>query len=771
MWDEGCIQRHCRASRYGAGRGTTQLSRQAAATPLVPSPARGTPPPARRGAARGGVQSLGGPSQFYTMSGRQTAEASPDVVTGILTVQFHDVYALIEPGSTLSYVTPFVAMGFGIEPDHLHEPFLVSTLVGESITTTRVYRGCVVTVPRGRDIAVDIIELGIVDFDVIMGMDWLYSLFAKHYCKTRTIRLEFPNETVIERKVDNVVPRGQFISYFKAAKMVKKECIYHLVWVTDTNAEALSLESILVVNEFPDVFPNELPGIPPDMEIDLWIDVIPGTQPISIPPYRMAPAELNELKEQLKDLLEKGFIQKAVKFHWFDAYEKSFQELKSRLTIAPVLALPDGTEGFVVYCDASRANVVVDTLSQKSMGSLAHFESHQRPLAREVYHLASLGVRLANSNEGGVIVHNRAESSLVAEVKEKQFVDPILAQLKEEILKHKTTAFSFGMNDGTLQYQERLCVPDIEVFEKGSWQKLTLPASKGRTPKGWWIGSKHRNSNVEMGDEEHGLCGRVNLSIAFHPQTDGQAERMIQTLEDMLRACTLDFKGSWDDHLPLIEFSYNNSFHASIQMSPFEALYGRRCRSPIGRFKVGDAELIGPNLVHQAMEKVKIMKERLKTTQSCQKSYSDVRRRDLEFKEDNWVFLKVSPLKGIMRFGKKGKLSPRYVGPYKIIQRIVQLDYKLGLPYKMSLVHLVFHVSMLRKVVGDPSTIVPVETVEVNEELSYEEVLIAILDRQVRKLRNKEIASVKVLWRNQQVEEATWEAEDEMKRKYPHLFE
>ncbi|XP_070025981.1 uncharacterized protein [Nicotiana sylvestris] len=144
------------------------------------------------------------------------------------------------------------------------------------------------------------------------------------------------------------------------------------------------------------------------------------------------------------------------------------------------------------------------------------------------------------------------------------------------------------------------------------------------------------------------------------------------------------------------------------------------------------------------MEKVKMIKKRLKTVQSHQKSYSDVRRIDLEFKEDDWVFLKVSPMKGIMRFGKKGKLSSRYVGPYKIIQRIGQVAYKLKLPPEMSLVHPFFHVSMLKKVVGDPSTIVAIKTIEVNDELSYEEVPVAILDRQVQKLRNKKIASVKV---------------------------
>ncbi|XP_070004641.1 uncharacterized protein [Nicotiana sylvestris] len=209
------------------------------------------------------------------MSGCQTVEASPYFVTSILTVQSHDVCALIDPGSTLSYVTPFVAMEFEIEPDQLHEPFLVSTLVGESITAAQLYKGCVVTL-RGRNTTPDLIELGMVDFDVIMGMDWLYSCFAKFDCRTRTMRLEFPNEPVDEGKGDNVVPKGHLISYLKAAKIIKKGCIYHLVRVTDTDVEAPSLESVPVVNRFPDVFLDELPGIPPDREIDFGIDVMPG---------------------------------------------------------------------------------------------------------------------------------------------------------------------------------------------------------------------------------------------------------------------------------------------------------------------------------------------------------------------------------------------------------------------------------------------------------------------------------------------------------------
>ncbi|XP_070041086.1 uncharacterized protein [Nicotiana tomentosiformis] len=437
------------------------------------------------------------------MRGRQSSKASLDVVICILTVQSHDVSALIGPDYTLSYVTPYVAMEFGIEL----QP------VGESIIAGQVYKDCVVTV-HGRDTMDDLIELRMVNFDVIMGLDWLYSCFAKFDCRTRTIRFEFPTEPVIEWKEDNVVPNDRFISYLKATKMINKGCIYHLVWVTDTDDKAPTLESVLVVNEFMEVFPDEIHVIPPKREIEFGINVMPGTQPISIPPYRMAPAELREWKEQLKDLLEKGLIRPSgAKYFSKIDLRSEYHQLKIKEQDIPKTTLRTRYRHFEFLMLLAR---------------------NQRPLEKEVHRLASLGVRHADSSEGGVIVQKRVESSLVMEVKEKKFNDPLL----------------------------------------------------------------------------------------------------------------------------------------------------------------------------------------------------------------------VSPMKGVMQFGKKGKLSPMYVGPFKIIQRIGEVAYKLELPREMSLVHPVLHVSMLKKVVGDTWVIVLVETIEVNEELTYEEIPVVILDRQVQKLRSKEIASVKVLWRN-----------------------
>jgi hypothetical protein len=138
---------------------------------------------------------------------------------------------------------------------------------------------------------------------------------------------------------------------------------------------------------------------------------------------------------------------------------------------------------------------------------------------------------------------------------------------------------------------------------------------------------------------------RLNFSTAYHPQTDGQSERTIRILEDMLRLCVLDFKGNWINFLPLVEFAYNNSFQATIGMAPYEALYGRKCRSPLYWDEVGEKQLLGPEIVQDTKDKIALIRKRMLTAQSRQKSYADQHRRKLEFKVGDQVFLKVSPMK------------------------------------------------------------------------------------------------------------------------------
>ncbi|KAL5544529.1 hypothetical protein UlMin_008313 [Ulmus minor] len=169
-------------------------------------------------------------------------------------------------------------------------------------------------------------------------------------------------------------------------------------------------------------------------------------------------------------------------------------------------------------------------------------------------------------------------------------------------------------------------------------------------------------------------------------------------------------------------------------------------------------------------EAIKLIRERMKTAQDRQKSYADKRRRPLEFQVGDSVFLKIAPMKGVMRFGKRGKLSPRYIGPFEILEKVGKVAYRLALPPDLSSVHNVFHVSILKKYVPDPTHVLEHEPIEVHEDLTYEEQPVQILDRKEKTLRNKAIPLVKVLWRNHKVEEATWEREDEMRVKYPHLF-
>ncbi|KAH0636311.1 hypothetical protein KY290_036738 [Solanum tuberosum] len=468
-------------------------------------------------------------------------------------------------------------------------------------------------------------------------------------------------------------------------------------------------------------------------------------------------------------------------FLGLDGYFRSFQELKKRLTTPLVLTLPEGTQGFVlkiherncpthdlelavvvfalkiwhhylygVHVDMftdhkscqyvfgqkdlrhkgwlellkdynmsvlyhpDKAESVANALSRLSMASTSYVEKYMKELAKDVHRLAILGVRLMESNEGGVVVMNGAGSSLVSEVKEKQDQDPIWLELKENVHKQKVMAFEQG-GDGALRYQGRLCVPWVDkpqerIMEEAHSSRYSI--HPGRAPETQWYGSEYRSSRMEMGDEnmdfitglqrsrrQHDsiwvIVDQMTKSSHFLPiktthSTEDYAklylqevvrlhgvpvsiisdrERTIQTLEDMLRACVIDFKGEDADLL----------------------LDGLRLH----------------DLVHQGMEKV------------------------------------------------KGKLSPKYIGPYNISKRISNVTYELELPQELAAVHPVFHVSMLKKCMGNPSHIIPTQDIDIKDSLSYEEIPVQILDRQVCKLKTKKVASVKVLWRNQFIEEAT----------------
>jgi hypothetical protein len=255
------------------------------------------------------------------------------------------------------------------------------------------------------------------------------------------------------------------------------------------------------------------------------------------------------------------------------------------------------------------------------------------------------------------------------------------------------------------------------------------------------------------------LGSKLIRSSAYHPQTDGQTERVNQILEDMLRACIIHYGTSWDKCLALAEFSYNNSYQSSLQMAPFEALYGRRCRTPLSWSETGEHKIFGPDLVVEAEDKVKIIQANLKIAQSRQKSYADKRRKPLQFQAGDFVYLRVSPTKGVQRFGIKGKLAPRYVGPFEILKVCGPVAYKIRLPSQLAAIHDVFHVSQLKKCIKVPTEIIETTAIEIEPDLSYTEQPIQILDTKERVTRRKTVKMYKILWDHHTEEEATWETE------------
>nr|GEX81586.1 putative reverse transcriptase domain-containing protein [Tanacetum cinerariifolium] len=216
---------------------------------------------------------------------------------------------------------------------------------------------------------------------------------------------------------------------------------------------------------------------------------------------------------------------------------------------------------------------------------------------------------------------------------------------------------------------------------------------------------------------QNALDTNLDISTTYHPQTDGQSERTIQTLEDMLHACAIDFGKGWVSHFPLVEFSYNNSYHASIKAAPFEALYGRKCRSPICWTEFRETQILGPKLIQETTEKIVQIKQRMQAAHDRQKSYADLKRKPMEFQVRDKVMLKVSPWKGVVRFGKRGKLNPRYVGPFKVLEKIGKVAYKLKLPEELSRVHNTFYVSNLKKFHADEPLAIPLDGLHFDDKL------------------------------------------------------
>ncbi|GJY71358.1 putative reverse transcriptase domain-containing protein [Tanacetum coccineum] len=517
-----------------------------------------------------------------------------------------------------------------------------------------------------------------------------------------------------------------------------------------------------------------------------------------------------------------SLTQKKVKFDWGDKQEAAFQLLKEKLCSAPILALPEGSEDFIVYCDASikglgavlmqREKIWRHYLYRTKCTVFSDHKSLQHILDQKELNMRQLWVLELLSDYDWEIRYHPGKANVVVDALSKKDRDQPLRvralvmtiglNLPKQILEAQTEAMKpknikaedvGGMirkdipkeklkprTDGTLCLHGRSWLPcygDLRTvimheshkskysIHPGSekmyqdMKKLYFKAEHQRPPSllvqpeipQWKWDNITMDFVMKLLKSSQGydtiwvIVDRLTKSAIFVLMREidpmerleriylkvvtrhgipiliicdrDPSEGTIQTLEDMLRACVFDFGNGWVKHLPLVEFSYNNSYHTSIKAAPFETLYGRKRRSPVCWADVGEVQLTGPDIVQEITEK------------------------PMEFQVGDKVMLKVSPWKGVVRFGKRGKLNPRYVGPFKVLAKAGAISYKLELSQELSRVHNTFHVSNLKK--------------------CYAEEPVEIMDREVKRLKQSRIPIIKVRWNSRRGPEFTWEREDQ----------
>nr|GEU67504.1 reverse transcriptase domain-containing protein [Tanacetum cinerariifolium] len=386
---------------------------------------------------------------------------------------------------------------------------------------------------------------------------------------------------------------------------------------------------------------------------------------------------------------------------WLSKAEAAFQLLKQNLCSAPILALPEGSENFVVYCDVLHKRLGAVLMQKEKVIAYA-----SRQLKCVVFTDHKILQHILDHKELNMRQRRWLELNMYQDLKKLYWWLNIKAEIATYVSKCLTCA------KVKIEYQKPsglLVQPEIPQWK---WENITMDFVT-KLPK------TAKSLNKALGT-------RLDMSTTYHPETDGQSERTIQTLENMLRACVLDF----------------------------------------GK----DRQFTSPEIVHETTEKIVQIKSRIQAARDRQKSYADVRQKPLEFQVGDKVMLKVSLWKGVTRFGKRGKLNPRYIGPFKISARVGTVAYRLKLPEQLSRVHSMFHVSKLKKCMVDEPLAIPLDEIQVDDKLNFIEKPVKIIDREVKRLKQSRIPIVKVRWNSRRGPEFTWEREDQMQKKYPHLF-
>nr|GEX42381.1 putative reverse transcriptase domain-containing protein [Tanacetum cinerariifolium] len=888
--------------------------------------------------------------------GRAGTNPDSNVVTGTFLLNNRYASILFDTGANRSFVSTAFSSQIAITPTTLYHYYDVELADGRIIGLNSILRGYTLNFPN-HPFNIDLIPVELSSFDAIIGMDWLAKYNAVIVCAEKIVRIPWGNDILIvhgDGSDRGNETRLNIISCAKTQKYIQKGYHVFLAHITTNETEDKSekkrLEDVPIVRNFPKVFIEDFPGLPPTRQVKFQIDLIPGVAPIVMPfGLTNAPAVFMDLMNRVcKPYLDEFVIvfiddiliysknkkeheehlgltnafrtryghyefqiaksmtkltRKGVKFDSDEKQESAFQLLKQKLCSAPILALPEGSEDFVVYYDASHKGLgavlmqrdnVISYVSRQLKIYEKNYTTHDLELGSVVFALniwrhylyetkctvftdhkslqnildqKELNMRQCrwlellsdydceihyHPGKENVVADALSQKERIKRIRVRALVMTIGLELPKQILNAQTETRKpeniknedvGGMlvenskdpeklrtekleprADGTLCVNGRSwfhVMADITTYvskcltcakvkvehqrpsgllvqpkiPEWKWDNIAmdfvmkLPKSSQGYDTIWVIVDQLTKSTifVPMRETDHmeklarmylqdvkllqkALGTNLDMSIAYHPETEGQSERTIQTLEDMLRACVIDFGKGWVNHLSLVEFSYNNGYHASIKAAPFEALYGRKCRSPICWTEVGEAQLLGPELIQETTEKIIQIKQRMQAARDRQKSYAGLKCKPMEFQIRDRVMLKVSSWKGVVRFGKRGKLNPIYVGPFKVLDKVRTVAYKLELLQELSRVHNMFHVSSLKKCHADEPLAVPLDGLHYDDKLHFVEEPVKIVDREVKRLKQIRIPLVEVRWNSRRGPEFTWECEDQFRKKYPHLF-
>ncbi|GJT09374.1 putative reverse transcriptase domain-containing protein, partial [Tanacetum coccineum] len=631
----------------------------------------------------------------YVLGGR---DANPDsnVVTGTFLLNNHYVYVLFDSGADRSFVSTTFSTLLDITPNTLDVSYVVELADGRISKTNTVLRGCTLEL-LGHPFNIDLMPVELGSFEVIIGMDWLANHQAVIVCDEKIVRIPYGDEVLIvqgDRSGKGKKSKLNIILCTKTQKYIKKCCPNFLAQVTKKETEDKSeekrLKDVPTVRDILEVFPEDFLGLPPTRQVEFQIDLVPSAAPVARAPYRLAPSKLQELSTQLQELSDKGFIRPSsspwgasdipkmafrIRYGHYEFQvmpfgltnapavfmdlmnrtekaEAAFQLLKQKLCSEPILAIPEGSENFVVYCDASYKGLGA-VLMQKE--KFIAYASHQLKIHEKNYTTHDLELRAV-------------------------------------------------------------------VFALKMWRHYLKSERGGRCLE--LKGTEQATMSLSFGYDD---WSEPSCANSKRPEVVSRHGVPVLIISDQDSKFTSHFWQSLNKALVV----------------PFEALYGQKCRSSICWAEVKDAQLTGPEIIHETTAKIIQIMKRIQVARDTQKSYADRRHKPLEFQVRDKVMLKVSPWKGTIRFSKRGKLNPRYIRPFKILAKKCLVDEPLA---------------------------IPLDKIQIDDKLNPIEELVENMDREVKRLNQSRIPIVKVCWNSRRGPEFTWEREDQMKKKYPHLF-